>query len=157
MSRTILITGFRPFNTDSINPSWEAVSRLPDQIGDLQVKKLLLPVEYETAARLVCNEAQHCGPNGTPADFVLCVGQAGGRSAVTPEMLGINLRYAEIPDEAGRLCKDEKIEDGGPDAIFSTLPVRKMAAAISAAGIPAKVSLSAGSFVCNDVMYVEVL
>jgi pyroglutamyl-peptidase len=146
--KKLLITGFEPFGGQTVNPSWEAVAQLPDIIGQWQLHKLRIPVEYGKAARLTLAKAQELG-----AEAVLSVGQAGGRSAVTPEVIGIDLREAAIPDNAGRLCKGEPIEEGGPDGIFSTLPVREMAAAIGEKGIPAKLSYSAGAYVCNDVLY----
>ena len=146
--KTLLITGFEPFGGQTVNPSWEAVARLPDIIGQWQLHKLRIPVEYGEAARLTLEKAREMG-----AEAVISVGQAGGRGAVTPEVIGIDLREATIPDNAGRLCKGEPIEEGGPDGIFSTLPVREMAAAIGEKGIPAKLSYSAGAYVCNDVLY----
>ena len=146
--KKLLITGFEPFGGQTVNPSWEAVARLPDIIGQWQLHKLRIPVEYGEAARLTLEKAREMG-----AEAVISVGQAGGRSAVTPEVIGIDLREATIPDNAGRLCKGEPIEEGGPDGIFSTLPVREMAAAIGEKGIPAKLSYSAGAYVCNDVLY----
>jgi len=87
------------------------------------------------------------------ADAVISVGQAGGRNAMTPEVIGINLRETAIADNAGRLCSGEPIDPEGPDGIFSTLPVREMVASITGKGIPAKLSYSAGAYVCNDVLY----
>ena len=89
----------------------------------------------------------------TSPDAVLCVGVAGGRDAVTPEVIGINLMNARIPDNAGAQPLMEPIAPGGPDGLFSTLPVREMAEAIQQAGIPARLSFSAGSYVCNNVLY----
>ena len=146
--KTLLITGFEPFGGQTVNPSWEAVAQLPDTVGQWTLHKLRIPVEYGTAARQVCEKARELD-----AEAVISVGQAGGRSAVTPEVIGIDLREAAIPDNAGRLCKGEPIEEGGPDGIFSTLPVREMVAAIGEKGIPAKLSYSAGAYVCNDVLY----
>ena len=146
--KKLLITGFEPFGGQTVNPSWEAVAQLPDIIGQWKLHKLRIPVEYGEAARLTLEKAREMG-----AEAVISVGQAGGRSAVTPEVIGIDLRAATIPDNAGRLCKGEPIEEGGPDGIFSTLPVREMAAAIGEKGIPAKLSYSAGAYVCNDVLY----
>ena len=146
--KTLLVTGFEPFGGQTVNPSWEAVDRLPEQIGGWKLHKLRIPVEYAAAPRRVLEKARELG-----ADAVISVGQAGGRSAVTPEVIGINLREAAIADNAGRLCKGEPIEERGPDGIFSTLPVREMAAAMAAKGIPAKLSYSAGAYVCNDVLY----
>ena len=146
--KTLLITGFEPFDGQSVNPSWEAVDRLPEQIGEWNIYKLRIPVEYELAPRRVLEKAREL-----QADAVISVGQAGGRNAVTPEVIGINLREAAITDNAGRLCKGEPIDAQGPDGIFSTLPVREMAAAIGEKGIQAKLSYSAGAYVCNDVLY----
>jgi pyroglutamyl-peptidase len=146
--KKLLITGFEPFGGESINPSWEAVSGLPSEIGGYKLHKLLIPVTFGEAADRVTAFADEIKP-----DVIICVGQAGGRNAITPELVGINLRYASIPDNAGARPEDEPIVPGGDTAIFSTLPVRKMAEAIEASGLPAKVSYSAGAYVCNDVLY----
>jgi pyroglutamyl-peptidase len=146
--KTLLITGFEPFNNEVINPSWSAVERLPDVISGYELTKLCLPVVFGEAAKTVISVAEKIDP-----DVILCIGQAGGRSAVTPELVGINLRYARIPDNKGAQPKDESIVNGGENAYFSTLPVRKMADAINDIGIPSQVSYSAGAYVCNDVIY----
>ena len=146
--KKLLITGFEPFDGQTVNPSWEAVALLPETVGPWKLHKLRIPVEYGEAARLTLEKARELG-----ADAVLSVGQAGGRGAVTPEAIGIDLREASIADNAGRLCKGEPIDPEGPDGIFSTLPVREMVAAIGEKGIPAKLSYSAGAYVCNDVLY----
>lgn len=86
-------------------------------------------------------------------DVILCIGQAGGRDRVTPEVIGINLRESRIPDNAGNQPVNVPVVEKGPAAYFSTVPVRDMAAAIEAAGIPSALSYSAGAFVCNDVLY----
>ncbi len=146
--KKLLITGFAPFGGEQINPSWEAVSRLPDRVGDFTLTRMLIPVTFGEAAAEVIAAAQSIAP-----DVVISVGQAGGRSAVTPEFVAINLRHANIPDNAGNRPLDLPVMAGGPAAYFSTLPVRRMAEAISAAGIAAAPSYSAGTFVCNDVFY----
>jgi pyroglutamyl-peptidase len=146
--KTLLITGFEPFNNEVINPSWSAVERLPDVISGYELTKLCLPVVFGEAAKTVISVAEKIDP-----DVILCIGQAGGRSAVTPELVGINLRYARIPDNKGAQPKDESIVNGGENAYFSTLPVRKMADAINDIGIPSQVSYSAGAYVCNDLLY----
>ena len=145
---TILITGFEPFGGQSVNPSWEAVSALPERLGASRLEKLRLPVEYGEAARRVLVKARELSPQ-----VILCVGQAGGRDSVTPEVIGINLREASIPDNAGAAPAGTPIDPDGPDGIFSTLPVREMAEAIRARGIPALLSYSAGAYVCNDLLY----
>ena len=146
--RKLLITGFEPFGGESINPSWEAVARLPDEIGLWSLTKLRVPVEFGVAADTVMQVAARVSP-----DAILCVGQAGGRDAVTPELVGINLRHSSAPDNGGYQPTDEPVVAGGADAYFSTLPVRRMAEATAAAGVPSCVSYSAGSYVCNDLLY----
>ena len=144
----LLLTGFEPFAGGTVNPSWEAVKRLDDTVGRFTIEKLLLPVTFGGAARTVIARLEELRP-----DAILCVGQAGGRAAVTPELVAINLREASVPDNDGFMPAGEPVVPGGPAAYFSTLPVRKMTAAIREAGIPAALSLSAGAFVCNDVLY----
>lgn len=146
--KTLLITGFMPFGGDAVNPSWEAVNVLPDAIGAYRLEKLLLPVEFGRAAALAIEKAE-----AVHAAAVLCVGLAAGRNAVTPEVVGINLRDARIADNAGVQPQDEPVVPDGPAAYFSTLPVRKMTEAIQASGIPAALSYTAGTYVCNDLLY----
>ena len=144
----LLITGFAPFGGEEINPSWEAVRALPERILEYELTKLRLPVVFGEAAKIAIAEAEKIR-----ADVVLCIGQAGGRAEVCPELVGINLKNASIPDNEGNQPKDEPIAEGGDAAYFSTLPVRKIADAISAAGIPARLSYSAGAYVCNELLY----
>ena len=144
----ILITGFEPFGGETINPSWEAVKSLPEVISEYSLTKLLLPVVFGEAASLALKTAEEINP-----DFILCIGQAGGRSEVTPELVAINLRHASIPNNNGNQPKDEPIKAGAPAAYFSTIPARKIADAINAAGVPSKLSYSAGAYVCNDLLY----
>lgn len=146
--KKLLITGFDPFGGESINPAWEAVKLLPDAIGDYELTKLEIPTVFGVAAQTVIDKAEELNP-----DVIISVGQAGGRASVTPEMVGINLRFATLPDNMGAVPCDIPIIEGGPAAYFSTLPVRTMAKAICDAGLPGAVSYSAGSFVCNDVLY----
>ena len=145
---TVLITGFMPFGGQTVNPSWEAVSALADTIGGHRLEKLLLPVEYGKAASLTLEMARELSP-----EVILCVGQAGGRDAVTPEVIGINLREASIPDNAGVSPAGVPIDPSGPDAIMTDLPVGRMVKAVREAGLPARLSLSAGAYVCNDLYY----
>ena len=146
--KKLLITGFEPFGGEKINPSWEAVKLLPETIGDFEVTKAEIPVVFEKAAETVLAKAEELKP-----DAIICVGQAGGRAGVTPEMVAINLRFASIPDNDGSQPKDEPCVPGGENAYFSTLPVRKMAEAVSEASVPCSVSYSAGTYVCNDLIY----
>ena len=146
--KKLLITGFDSFNAQSVNPSWEAVKRLPDRIGEYELCKLQLPTLYRQAPQRLLEKAGEFSP-----DVIICVGQAGGRDAVTPERIAVNIRAARIPDNGGILLGGERIAPEGPAAYFSTLPVEAMRDAIRAVSIPSAVSNSAGTFVCNDVMY----
>ena len=146
--KKLLITGFEPFGGEKINPSWEAVKLLPEATGDFELIKAEIPVVFEKAAETVLEKAKEISP-----DAIICVGQAGGRTGITPEMVAINLRFASIPDNAGNQPKDEPCVPGGKNAYFATLPVRKMVSAVSEAGIPCSVSYSAGTYVCNDLIY----
>lgn len=146
--RKLLITGFDPFGGEAINPAWEAVKLLPETIGDCRLYKLQIPTVFGEAAQLALAEAKNIVP-----DVILCIGQAGGRAAVTPERIGINLRSASIPDNAGNRPQEEIIVPGGADGLFATVPVRAMADAVTAAGLPGAVSNTAGTFVCNETLY----
>lgn len=146
--KKLLITGFEPFGGETMNPSWEAVSSLPEEINEYKITKLKLPVTFGQAAEVAIKAAEELRP-----DVILCIGQAGGREAITPELMGINLRHADIPDNIGQTPKDEPIIEGGTIARFSTVSVRKMTEAIRNYGLPARVSYSAGVYVCNDLLY----
>ena len=147
-NRTILVTGFDPFGGESTNASWEAVKHLPEKIGNLQIHKLEIPTVFGEAAEKVLQAAELLCPQ-----IILCVGQAAGRSAVTPERIGINIRDARIPDNRGYVPADVPVVPDGPAAYFATVPVKDMVSAIQQKNIPASVSNSAGTFVCNDLLY----
>lgn len=146
--KRLLITGFEPFGGENINPSWEAVAALPDIIGDYKLIKLQIPTEFDHAACCVLDKAVSVIP-----DVILCIGQAGGRSDVTPEAVAINLREASIPDNAGNKPVNVPVIAGEREAYFTTVPIRQMTEAIRACDIPGSLSYSAGTFVCNDVLY----
>lgn len=146
--KKILVTGFEPFGGETINPAWEAVRILPETIGDYRVERMQVPTVFQKAYELAVARAEELD-----ADAILCVGQAGGRDAVTPERVGINLRDASIPDNAGNQPSEQPIAADGPAAYFSTLPVARMAKAIRDASLPGRVSNTAGTFVCNDLLY----
>jgi pyroglutamyl-peptidase len=140
--RNILLTGFEPFDGADVNPSWEAVRLVPG------VRAVQLPCVFgEALEHLRAAVLEH------EPSVVVCVGQAGGRSGVTVERVAVNLDDARIPDNAGRRPIDEPVVRGGPAAYFSTLPVKACVAAARSAGIPASVSHSAGTFVCNHIFY----
>ena len=146
--KKLLITGFDPFDGATINPSWEAVKLLPDTIGEYELYKLQIPTVFGLAPRTVLEKAAEIQP-----DVIISVGQAGTRPAVTPERVGINVRDARITDNAGVSPKDEPIVPDGPDGLFTTLPIKAMIAAINDTGLPGAISNTAGTFVCNDVLY----
>lgn len=145
---SILLTGFEPFDGASVNPSWEAVSRVPDRIAGQDVHRLRLPVVYGEAANLLRREIARIRP-----EVVICCGVAGGRQAVTPELVAINYRHARIPDNAGQQYSGQQIQPDAPAAYMTSLPVHDMIEAMKAAEIPAYLSLSAGAYVCNDVYF----
>lgn len=144
----VLITGFAPFGGEKTNPSWEAVQRLPDTIGAATIMKQLLPVSYALAGAAIVELITTKKP-----DIVIAVGQAGGRSGITVERIAININDAELADNDGLALTDTPCLKGGPTAYFSSLPVKEIIAAIRAEGIPAFISNSAGTYVCNHVMY----
>ena len=144
----ILVTGFDPFGGEAVNPAWEAVSRLPAETGGAEIVKLQVPTMFGRAPEAVFREVERLRP-----DFVVSVGQAAGRTAITPERIAINCEEASIPDNAGFQPAGGPVVEGGPDGYFSLLPVKEMAAAIQAAGLPGKVSNTAGTYVCNHLMY----
>ena len=146
--KKLLITGFDPFGGAEINPAWEAVKGLPDRIGEYELCKLEIPTVFGQAAAAVLERAEEIKP-----DVILCIGQAGGRAAVTPERIAVNIRDARIPDNAGNQPRGAFCGEDGPAAYFSTVPVMAMADSICASGIPGTVSNSAGAFVCNDTLY----
>ena len=146
--KKLLITGFESFGGETVNPSWEAVARLPEAIGGYALTKCLIPVVFHKAPEVVIAAAEKICP-----DVILCIGQAGGRDSVTPERIAVNMASASIPDNAGNRPVEAPILPGGPDGIFSTVPVAAMAEAIVGAGLPGKISNTAGTFVCNDTLY----
>ena len=144
----ILLTAFTPFDGESINPALEAMKLLPYKIGNLEVLKLEVPTVFGKSANLVLETMEREKP-----DFVLSIGQAGGRAEITPERIAINIDDARIPDNEGNQPVDRPIYLDGENAYFSTLPVKAMVEAIKKEGIPAVLSNSAGTYVCNHLMY----
>ena len=144
----ILVTGFEPFGSDTYNPSMEVLKGLSEQFSDADIVTAVLPVVRFEALRIIEELIEKEQP-----DAVLSLGLAGGRSALTPERTAVNVDDFRIRDNGGNMPQDEKIFADGPDAYFSTLPYRAMIKAISEAGIPASLSESAGTFVCNHVFY----
>lgn len=144
----ILVTGFEPFEDEPLNPSWEAVRRLPDSIGETAVIKVQIPVVFDRVSEVVRDAIAVHDP-----DAIVCVGQAGGRFAISPERVAINVDDGRIPDNDGDQPIDETIRADGPAAYFSSLPVKAMVTAMKGAGVPAVLSNTAGTYVCNHIMY----
>lgn len=147
--KTVLMTAFEPFGGESINPSWEAVSALEGkEIASARIVIRQLPVVFADVLDVLYQALEEVKP-----DAILSVGQAGGRSDITVERIGINVDDARIADNAGHQPVDEAIVADGPAAYFSRLPIKAIVAALRQAGIPASVSQTAGTFTCNRVMY----
>ena len=143
----IIVTGFDPFGGEKINPSIECVKALPD-IEGVELIRLELPTVFKESAKRL-NEVI----NNVKPDAVLSVGQAGGRAGITMERIAINVDDARIPDNISQQPIDEAIQLDGEAAYFTTLPIKRIVKAIREAGISAEVSNSAGTFVCNHIMY----
>ncbi|AWN33770.1 MULTISPECIES: pyroglutamyl-peptidase I [Lactobacillus] len=144
----ILVTGFDPFGEDEINPAIEAVKRLDDEIAGAQIVKLEIPTVFGECANVVHEAILKEKP-----DYVLNIGQAGGRFALTPERVAINFDDGRIADNKGYQPIATPIHEDGQNAYFTQLPVKAMARAIRDAGLPSSVSTTAGTFVCNHIMY----
>ena len=146
--KRLLITGFAPFGGDGVNPAWQAVSALPEQVGAWTLVKRQVPVSFRAAPAAVAAAIEAAAP-----EAVLMIGLAAGRAAVTPERQAVNEKTARIPDNEGDRPQNEPVIPGGPEVLCSTLPVEDMAQAIAAAGVPGRVSEDAGRFVCNALLY----
>lgn len=145
-SMKILVTAFDAFGGESINPTERALQQLPDRIGDAELIKLVIPTKFGESLRRAIEAAEV-----SAVDVIVCLGQAGGRAHITPERVAINVMDADIPDNAGYQPVDVPVVEGGPAAYFSTLPVKEMVGAME--DIPARLSNTAGTFVCNQLLY----
>ena len=144
----ILVTGFDPFGGEKVNPALEAVKSLPSVIHGAEIRWVEIPTVFYQSAEVLEAEIVRYQP-----DVVLCIGQAGGRASLTPERVAINQDDARIPDNQGNQPIDTPIRLDGQAAYFSTLPIKAMVQAIKEDGLPATVSNTAGTFVCNHLMY----
>lgn len=144
----ILVTAFEPFGGDALNASQEILNALPDALGGVRMEKRLLPVTFFAASVIAVEAAAALRP-----DAIICLGQAGGRDAVTPERVAVNLMDAKIPDNDGFQPVDQPVIPNAPAAYFSTLPVKAMVEAMQRVGVPAWLSDTAGTYVCNALMY----
>lgn len=144
----LLLTAFDPFGGSPINPALEAVKLVSDRVAGVEIVKLEVPTVFRKSIDTVAAAIEKEKP-----DAVLCIGQAGGRYDLTPERVAINLDDARIQDNEGNQPIDTVIFEDGAPAYFATLPIKAMTAKIREAGLPASVSNTAGTFVCNHLMY----
>ena len=144
----VLITGFDPFGGESINPALEAVKKLPDTIEGAEIIKLEIPTVFRKSLEKIEENIIKLNP-----DVVISIGQAGGRFGITPERVAINIDDARIPDNETNQPIDIPIFEDGDTAYFTTLPIKAMVKEMQDNGIPSSVSNTAGTFVCNHVMY----
>ena len=144
----ILVTGFDPFGGETVNPAYEAVKMLPEQIAGAEIIKLEIPTVFSKSSVAVEEGIQKYNP-----DIVINVGQAGGRSHMTIEQVAINLADARIPDNAGEQPLNEALQPDGDTAYFATIPIRAMVKHVQEHGLPCSISYTAGTYVCNCVMY----
>ncbi|MBS4219628.1 pyroglutamyl-peptidase I [Bacillus sp. FJAT-49711] len=149
MGKKVLITGFDPFGGEKVNPALEAVKQLDGMVmDDIEIVAQEVPTIFHESIKVVINAIELYKP-----DVIICIGQAGGRTQVTPERVAINIDDARIPDNQGNQPIDEPIYEDGPVAYWTTLPVKLMVHEMKKAAIPASVSNSAGTFVCNHLFY----
>ena len=146
--KTILVTAFGPFGGSGRNSSLDTLNALEERIGDAAIVKAVLPVEYDAAPEALLRLLE-----GGHFDAVVCFGQAEGRAAVTPEYVAVNVQNGAIPDNAGVMRQFAPCVPGGPDGVFATLPAARIAEALTQRGIPAAVSFTAGTYICNTVFY----
>ena len=144
----ILLTAFDPFGCVTINPAQEAVRLVADTVAGAEIVKLEVPTVFHKSIEVMLQKAREVRP-----DAILCIGQSGGRSELTPERVAINISDARFADNEGNQPIDEPIYPDGAAAYFSNLPVKEMVEAIRAAGIPSSLSNTAGTYVCNHLMY----
>jgi pyroglutamyl-peptidase len=144
----LLITGFEPFGGETINPAYETVKTLEDKIMNTEIIKREIPTVFNKSIEVLENLIENEKP-----DIVICVGQAGGRYDISLERVAINIDDARIKDNEGNQPVDIKIFEDGENAYFTSLPIKRMVKKIREAGIPASISNTAGTFVCNHIMY----
>ncbi|MDY3052473.1 MAG: pyroglutamyl-peptidase I [Ndongobacter sp.] len=145
----VLVTGFEPFGGEKINPAQEVLRLLPDELGGATIGALTLATANGRADRQLAQAVADFKP-----DVILSIGQAGGRSEITVERIAINVDDYRIPDNEGHQPIDQPIAAAGPAAYFLTVPIKAMVHALREEGIPASVSNSAGTYLCNHIAYV---
>ena len=144
----ILVTGFDPFGNERINPASEVLKELPKMIAGAEVHTLVVPTVFYKSIEVIHQSIKEIDP-----DVIVSIGQAGGRAPITVERIGINVDDARIEDNIGQKMIDVPVVENGPAAYFSTLPIKAMVKAMQDADVEASVSNTAGTFVCNHVMY----
>ncbi|MBQ3412697.1 MAG: pyroglutamyl-peptidase I [Oscillospiraceae bacterium] len=144
----VLLTAFNPFGGESVNPAQEAVEAVADTVAGAEVVKLVVPTVFKKSIETVHEAMKREKP-----DVTFCIGQAGGRIGLTPERVAINLDDARIEDNEGNQPVDSPIFEDGKNAYFTSLPVKAMVQKIKDAGVPSSISYTAGTFVCNHLMY----
>lgn len=146
--RRVLITAFDPFGGDEKNSSMMTLERLPEKVGETEIFKMIVPTVYDKCADFAWEKAKECG-----AEAILAMGQAGGRRGVSLEAAALNYALSDTPDNAGEKRRGVKLSENGENAYFSTLPIKNMTEAAKRAGYDAFISVSAGAFVCNSMLY----
>lgn len=146
--KKVLITGFDPFGGESINPAFEAVKALPNIIEGYEIIKKEIPTVFKKSYEILFETIKEVNP-----EIVICVGQAGGRFEVSPERVAINIDDARIKDNDGNQPIDTPVFADGENAYFTNLPIKAMVENMKKGGVPAVVSNTAGTFVCNHIMY----
>lgn len=144
----MIVTGFTPFDNETINPSYEAIKLLPNQIDDFLIITMELPTVFGVSTQLLINKIEEINP-----DYILMFGQAGGRKSISIERIAINIDDTNIPDNQGNQPTDVPIIFDGEIAYFSTLPIKKLQKSLFDHGVTSSISNSAGTFVCNHLMY----
>lgn len=144
----IIVTAFEPFGGSSHNSSLDTLEALPNTIDGHTIIKLVLPVVFDRCADILCENIAQSSPSA-----VVCLGQAEGRGMITPEYTAVNVKHSTSPDNAGQIFELEPIIKDAPDAYFSTLPVNKIVNKLKSNAVPAQISFTAGTYVCNNLMY----
>lgn len=145
---TVLVTAFEPFGGDQLNPAQRILEKLPGVLGAYEIRKLLLPVEFIRAPEIALKEYDRISPAA-----VVMLGQAGGRSCITPENVAKNRMTARIPDNAGFQPQDLPVVENGPEEFRSTFPAERIVRAVRSLGVPCELSCDAGTYVCNALLY----
>lgn len=144
----LLFTGFTPFGGETVNPAWQAVEALPKLYEGIEIETLEIPTEFQKGYEAIASFIEE-----HPVDAIICVGQAGGRAKISVEKVALNYMDGNIPDNGGYMPRSTPIYEDGADGYFSSIPVEKIVDHLKECNIPAAISLSAGSYVCNDTLY----